>query len=251
MGSGVAVDLVGAILMTIAAERVGLVRPSEISFARPRREALTALATIAAQIAFVVVVFAILFATRGHPSTAINVATPRYDVGRLGVQLALLAVAMLPVVAVVVLRRQGARTIGLDRHGIGPQVALGLLLAALSVIALGKLAPASGAGPPEVLRLVAFLGVGLQEEVSYRGFLQARVVGWLGEYRGWLAASTIFALAHIPQDLAVLGLGPLELVPQMLIQLVFGLVFGWIALRAGGVTAVALFHGALDWAGWL
>jgi len=246
VGLGVALTWVTAVLLTMLARRVHLFDRNSAHFARPRREALVAIAAVVAQI----VIVAVLFAIRGASTSPPIGPQPRYDVARLAVQLAIAAAAFSPILAVLILRRQGATTVGLSTRNLLAQVLLGVTIGLVAVIAMGKVAGLATVGGPEGLRLVAFLAVGFEEEIVFRGFLQSRLVAWLGEGRGWLLAGAIFALAHVPQDLASDGATPI-LIVDLALQLVFGLVFGWIVLRVGGVWATGIAHGVADWVGWL
>jgi membrane protease YdiL (CAAX protease family) len=247
LGLGVAATWLGAVVLTSVARRLHRFDRGLIAFERPRAEALVASAAVLAQIAIVAVIFVVR--ATSPPAPAIE-PPARYDVSRLFVQVAIAAATFAPILAVLLLGRQGPSTIGLSTRDLGAQVLLGLAVGAVAVLALGKAGAVAAAGGPEALRLVAFLAVGFEEEIVYRGFLQTRLVAWSGERRGWLLASAAFALAHVPQDLASDGLVPMVAV-ELALQLVFGLVFGWVALRVGGVWATGIAHGFADWVGWL
>jgi membrane protease YdiL (CAAX protease family) len=247
VGLGVALTWVAAVLLTAAARRFHRFERSAVVFARPRREALVALAAVLAQIVIVALLFAIRTST---PAAAPIESLPRYDAARLFVQLGIAAAAISPILAMLVLRRQGPTTVGLSRRHVVAQLLLGLAIGVVAVFAVGKAGALGAVAGPETLRLVAFLVVGFEEEIVFRGFLQTRLVGWLGDPRGWLLASATFAFAHLPQDLASDGPTPILLL-DLALQLVFGLVFGWVALRVGGVWATGIAHGLADWVGWL
>jgi membrane protease YdiL (CAAX protease family) len=247
LGLGVAATWLGAVVLTFVACRLYRFDRNVVAFERPRAEALVATAAVLAQVAIV----ALLFAVRATSPAATPIELPaRYDVSRLLVQVAIAAAAFAPILAVLLLRRQGPATIGLSTQDLGAQVLLGLAVGTVALFALGKAGAVAVAGGPEALRLVAFLAVGFEEEIVHRGFLQTRLVAWSGERRGWLLASAAFALAHVPQDVATDGLVPIVAV-ELALQLVFGLVFGWVALRVGGVWATGIAHGIADWVGWL
>lgn len=250
MGLGVAITWVGAVLLTIAAGRLHRFGRRVARFERARGEALLAIVAVLAQIIIIAALFAVRAAISSLPSTAPVELAPRYDLARLLIQLALLAAAFSPVVATLFVRRQGPTTVGLQTRDLIAQLVLGLAISVLAVLAVRKTGALAAVGGPELLRLAAFLAVGFEEEIVYRGFLQTRLVAWLGEPGGWVFASAIFALAHVPQDLVSDG-PTLVLAVELALQLVFGLVFGWVVLRVGGVWATGIAHGVADWVGWL
>lgn len=188
---GVAIVWVGAVVVTIVAKRLHPFQRSIVAFARPRREALVALGIVLVQVAFITLVFAVLNASRPPTAVAPLVEAARYDLARLVAQLALLAVAFAPVLIVLLVRHQAPRTVGLASRDVIAQLSLGLVLGGLALVALGKATRLSAVELPEALRLIAYLGVGLEEEVTFRGFLQTRLVAWLGQTRGWLSAGGI------------------------------------------------------------
>jgi membrane protease YdiL (CAAX protease family) len=249
VGLGVLLTWVGGVLLTIAARRLHHFDRHIVRFERPRAEALVAIVAVLAQIVIIAFLFAVRMST-SSPSTPPLELLPRYDVGRLLIQLALVAVVFSPVLATLVVRRGRSTTVGLSTRDVIAQMMLGLAIGVVAVFALGKAGALATAGGPELLRLVAFLAVGFEEEIVFRGFLQNRLVAWVGDPRGWLLASVIFAVAHVPQDLTSDGATPIVLV-DLALQLVFGIVFGWIALRVGGVWATGTAHGVADWVSWL
>ena len=215
-----------------------------LRFARPREEALIAIVAVCVQVAVVTLAFATL-APRASASAA------RYDLERLTAQLVLVILATMPLIVVLVARRQAPATVllGVDRARM--QLVASGAFALLAVTAAGKVGALTSLGVAELLRLMAFLSVGMAEELLDRGLLQTRLVAWLGVGAGWPLAAAIFAAAHVPQDVLVQRSTSVDLVIMLVQQLVAGLVFGWIVLRLGAVLPAAALHGIADWAGWL
>jgi membrane protease YdiL (CAAX protease family) len=48
------------------------------------------------------------------------------------------------------------------------------------------------------IRLIYFAFIGFEEEILFRGYLQTRLIAWLGKWQGWGLASIIMALGHFP-----------------------------------------------------
>ena len=91
------------------------------------------------------------------------------------------------------------------------------------------------------LMLIQLLGVGLPEEVFYRGYMQSRLNGafrWRVKLFsapvgfGWFYATVLFALGHYV----------ISHRPETLATFFPGLLFGWLRERTGSVLAPTVFH---------
>jgi membrane protease YdiL (CAAX protease family) len=161
-----------------------------------------------------------------------------------------------PILIVLFIERRSLTSIGflLEKERIG-QYAFYALLGFLSqVVTLGLVV----AGvrylcrhpyqltPPENL-LVEFVGqlylVGLPEEVYYRGYLQTRLGGLLGERAGLLLGAAIFGIAHLVSRVELHGMGYLG--PATVIGLgafLGALVFGYLLIRARSLYPSIVGH---------
>jgi membrane protease YdiL (CAAX protease family) len=126
------------------------------------------------------------------------------------------------------------------------------LLAALVAVLLpaawlgGMVGPLPGGRPASELLYAAYrylFRIALPEELVFRLVLQTLMVGWAvarwgersGGLAGWLAASLLFGLVHLPRGLAFTGLA-----------CVAGLGYGWAYRTTGRLTAPVLLHAGLD-----
>jgi membrane protease YdiL (CAAX protease family) len=94
--------------------------------------------------------------------------------------------------------------------------------------------------------LVFYSFVGFGEEFLFRGYLQTRLVAWLGAMRGWILASLIMALVHLPGRL-LQGMDLLHSVGSCLSLIPVSLLMGFIMLRTGNLLAPGLFHTFGNW----
>ena len=207
----------------------------------PRKEGVAALVVVACITAYFALAVA-LVASGSRPS---GVARP-YDLGRMLLQFALLAPALVLLVVALRIRREGARSIGLSRRGTGSALALGVVLALWTALTWGKLAALTDIQGALLYRLGAFAGVALVEELVFRGYLQQRLVAWLGTTGGIVIASAIFALSHIPQNVLVLRVDPTELAISQLATFGHGLALAWVMRSTQHVGAPAILHFAID-----
>jgi membrane protease YdiL (CAAX protease family) len=88
--------------------------------------------------------------------------------------------------------------------------------------------------------LAAFAGVGMTEEIAFRGYIQATLTRGLGFWPATVLTSLLFGLAHVSNH----GESPLGLTLVVAAGLIFCLL-----LRATGSLWVGIgFHAAWDWA---
>jgi membrane protease YdiL (CAAX protease family) len=95
--------------------------------------------------------------------------------------------------------------------------------------------------------LSTFLVVGIGEEFGFRGYLQTRLVLWLGKTWGWVLASTIMALGHIIQRITIMGMTGMDALVSSLALLPISLLFGYIMLQTENLVTGALLHAIIDW----
>ncbi|MBW2455535.1 MAG: CPBP family intramembrane metalloprotease [Deltaproteobacteria bacterium] len=147
-------------------------------------------------------------------------------------------------------------------------ITIGALLAAGSymVVMMGYTLLATEGVPPHpwILRLylqvgdpvvtggwqigLAIMAIAAVEEVVWRGWVQGALSGAFGEGRGWLMASVLYGVAHLPTAL-MLGdpaAGPNPLLP--LAAFGGGLVWGLLAWRFGRLAPSIFAHMILSWA---
>jgi membrane protease YdiL (CAAX protease family) len=139
------------------------------------------------------------------------------------------------------LRRWNLGQLGLNRQGIGLSLACGA--AVIAIMVLGRLT-IDLPGEPRPLTFGRLAGniafyfgvVGLIEELLFRGLIYYALDEWRGARWAVVGSSLAFGLYLIGWQgpLGALGTG------------IFGLLFGLIRWRAGGVTGLIFVHGLLD-----
>jgi membrane protease YdiL (CAAX protease family) len=95
---------------------------------------------------------------------------------------------------------------------------------------------------------IAVLVIAAAEEVVWRGWVMASLVETLGEVRGWLGATALYALAHAATVvlLADPHAGPNPLLVTAAAGL--GLLWGYLALRLGRLGPSLFAHALFSWA---
>lgn len=99
--------------------------------------------------------------------------------------------------------------------------------------------------------IAQLFGNALAEEIIYRGFLLPqtwlKLRGGLPARPGWrlvlaiLISQSIFALSHIPNRIFN-GMTPAEMLPDMLMLLVFGAYYAFLYLRTGNLFIAVGVH---------
>jgi len=218
----------------------------EIKFEAPRKEAALA-------IGYVVGVFLILAMVFFFWEQSAGVSIGTYE------QFDLLAVlsgwglnaamSIIPVLVIAKIRKQNFETVGLTRKNKRVSLEIGFILSLLITFL---------SVTPERLQekffsyntlsaFIYFLAVGFAEELLFRGFLQLRCSIWLGEIKGWILASTIMALIHIPQRIFVMGFNPLQALISSIFLIPFSLLMGFILLKTRSILGPTIIHTITDW----
>lgn len=163
-------------------------------------------------------------------------------------QLMLLALYVIPAGVFMRRNKESLQSVGISRTNLWQAAVIGGALAAQTFC------PQPGEPAPHLVPFTAMHAkallfyslVGFGEEFLFRGYLQTRLVGWLGAVRGWILASVIMALVHLPGRL-LQGLGLLEAFSSCVSLISVSLLMGFIMLRTGNLLAPGLFHTFGNW----
>lgn len=241
--------LVQSILFTLIGTLVyGLCRllklnPVYPKIDRPRRSAICALMAVSASM---LVVTLLIMSSGNHQHAATHSAVRRYN---LMPQLFLVVLYYLPMALMLRLNRETLRSTGLTTSNFWKATVVGLFLAATTLV-MGRGGPGAALRGLDSQRLQALLYfgiVGFGEEFLFRGYLQSRLVAWLGQTRGWVCASLFMALAHVPSRAFCQGMDLSHALASSAGLVLISLFCGFVMLRTGNVVAPILFHTFADW----
>lgn len=218
----------------------------EIKFASPRKEATLAIGYVVGLFLIIAAVFFFMMQSAGRP-----LGTPtQYDLRRALSQWGVYAViCVIPIFVIIKTRKQSFETVGVTRKNMRLSLGIGLLLS-LTIVVLSTTPERfldRGVSWNSLYALTYFLAVGLGEELMFRGFLQLRCSNWLGEIRGFVLASTIMALVHLPQRIFAVGLDPLQALVSALSLMPISLLLGFLMLRTRNIVGPAALHTIADW----
>jgi membrane protease YdiL (CAAX protease family) len=238
------VELMGVVAITMLLGMSPRFQRRPLAFQFPRREAI-----ISFSLALVVGVGLWIIYAR-LPITLPSIPkTFQFSLDQLLRQVMVAVVIALPFAAAIIIRGQPWRSAGVGKQTLRPSLQLGLALGVITIFLRGKLySILGGLSLSEIYFLVAMLAIGFAEEFAFRGYIQPRLAGWMGERWGWIVTALIFTLCHIPGQILVAGLTtPAALGLSLLDLFVFGLVQGWIMRKSGNITASGLYYAIHLW----
>jgi len=222
-------------------------RRRPLVFVYPRREGLVSLGLLA--LIAVLAAFAVPAMTPVGETPLISLLSPLSGLNEEGMarQFILSGLFALPFVLALLIRRQPLLSVGLGSQTLRPTLQLGAALALITILLANRIpAILDGLTGAEGLYLAACLVVALADEFIFRGFIQLRLSGWLGENNGWVAASVLFAMWR-GLLLALASVSITGLLWPVAITLGLGLLLGWILRKSGNILAGVLYYAFHLW----
>lgn len=157
-----------------------------------------------------------------------------------------------PVLIAMKVRNESWQSAGVTSNNLGKSILLGCLLGLISIVTCGPCLAGILGGMMNMNHFWAFLQdtvVGFSEEFAFRGYLQTRLGAWLGRWQGWLVASVMMALIHIPQRIYMSGFDATTAFLSSAYLIPISLIMGFVMLRTGNIVAPGIFHTFSDWVG--
>jgi membrane protease YdiL (CAAX protease family) len=176
---------------------------------------------------------------RESPSTVIN-------------NLIAYLILLSPILIAMKLRKESWQSAGVTRNNLGKSILLGCLLGLITIVTYRPCVTGILGGVMNMNHFWAFLlytVVGFSEEFAFRGYLQTRLVAWLGRWQGWLVASVMMALVHIPQRIYMSGFDATTALLSSAYLIPISLSMGFVMLRTENIVAPAISHTFADWVG--
>lgn len=244
---GLALGLLASVLL------VGLrVKAPAITFQRPRHEAATA----ATAVGVLTVMFTgLMYVSQSGAEAPTEPTLNSYTLTQVINQLVLGLMLLAPVLIALLLRRQRAGSIGLRRASLDMALIISLV-SGLGVFAVlwgwsalsGRvLLPRAFLTPSSMYALLNMGIVGFTEELSFRGYLQTRLVGALGVRSGWVLTSVWMAFVHFPTLLWGEHLGVGAALAGCVAIIPVSLLMGFVMLRCQNVVGPIVLHTFADW----
>lgn len=217
----------------------------KVDFTVARKEASIALGYTVAAFIMLAVVFFLWSQSIGLPIGTSN----EYNVLRVLYEWMVYAIiSFVPILVILRIRHQNLESVGFTTKNLRLSIAVGLVLSALWLAfnTTPELFLTRALTSNAFYGFFYFLGVGLGEELLFRGFLQLRFVAWLGELKGLIAASVVMAFTHLPQRLFVAGMNPLQAMISATLLIPVSLLLGFVMLRTQNVLGPTVLHTIMD-----
>ncbi len=192
-------------------------------------------------------------AGRLSPAEIASPSVREYDVAEVLTKLIVYAVFVAPSLLLMWLRKEPPASAGVSKQNLGGSLIVGSVLAAIIVLltilgngrSMGQVI--GGLGIRNFWALFSYAIVGFGEEFAFRGYLQSRLVIWLGRWRGWVVSSVLMALAHVVSRVVFQGEPAIDAFFGSLSIIPVSLFLGYVMLRTENVVAPALAHMFADW----
>lgn len=238
---GYASEWLGVIaVVMIAGVSPLLKKVRRLEFRFPRREATFALSLFA-----LIYFFAFQYFSSNIFAFLKN-AAGAFQGGEVGQRMLLAVISLLPFILALLLRGQPFKSAGWSRDNLRPGLTVGLMLVVVAVFLRGKfLTLLNGLEPGQSSLLLVLLLLCAAEETIFRGYLQLRLMSFLGSTWGWLATAGLYLLWQLPGRLWLHPFG--EIWVDLVVALIQGLLLGWIMRKTGHVTATILYRAVATW----
>jgi membrane protease YdiL (CAAX protease family) len=234
---------VAAVLWIVTASRRFVYR--QIGFVYKQRDGVIALSLWLLAMILEIAIYSGAIPIPGMPGTE----TFNSPVPVLSVQPVTAVVALLVVLASMLYRRQPPKSAGWNRLTLRTGALAGLSLALLCIFLRGKFtAIFSGVDSVQVSALVLVSVTALAEETVFRGYLQQRLVWWLGKTWGFALTAGLYLVWRLP---LILAMPPDTLAVNIALTALQSLLLGWAMLSFGNVTAPLIYHAISAWCSFL
>ncbi len=155
-----------------------------------------------------------------------------------------------PAVLMMRRRKESWASAGVSRTNLRKSIVLGALIGLVTtsaVVASRGWGVLATLGVGHFWAFLRYGVVGFGEEFAFRGYLQTRMIAWLGRASGWVLASVIMALAHVGQRMAAMGMSPVAALASSVALVPISLLLGYLMIRTENIAAPGLVHTFADW----
>jgi len=166
--------------------------------------------------------------------------------GEIAQRMLLALLSLIPVILLMAVRGQPLKSAGWSKENTRAGLTLGVVLLILVVFLRGKFLPLlQGISNEKGSLLFVILVWVAAEETIFRGYIQLRLMSYLGDNWGWLATSLLYVLWQLPgNDLLTQFSTQWTLLVLALVQ---GLLLGWIMRKTHHVSAPILLRVVSTW----
>lgn len=240
--------VIGALMMLLM--RLLRFRARSYAIASPRASALWALCAIGASLMLVMGLLLINSGDANVEGRDTN-SNPRGSAGDVLGQILVSLITVAPVLIIMKSRREAPESSGVSISNLGRSVVLSAFLVAAMVgwcllvwrgLDMATLLRTSG-----MRALLQYTIVGFTEEFAYRGYLQSRLMAWLGGYSGWALASVIMAMGHAIHRTVALRMSAGDALISSASLIPISMFLGFVMMQTRNIVVPGLLHTGINW----
>jgi membrane protease YdiL (CAAX protease family) len=230
---------------------IGVFNYQDYSFPNPKLAGLWGITSVL--IGWVLVSALFLLVASSQVAQQSSPDDGEYSAGQVSGQLIVALIQLGPVLAIMRWRREPLASARVSVNNLGRSLLVGVLLSMFSLLGVvfsgnrNLSEVLAGLTSSHFWALINYAIVGFCEEFVFRGYLQTRMIAWLGRWQGWIVTSVLMALAHIVQRVTMMEMLSLEALVSSVILIPISLLMGYVMFRTQNVIAPGLFHTFANW----
>lgn len=149
-----------------------------------------------------------------------------------------------PVIICMICNNEALSDIGITSGKLFKSILYGLISVAIFIIV-------SIIGENEFQKLqfwavIDNIIVAITEEIMFRGYIQSRLMSWIGDFRGFIATVIFFSLVHIPQRIIVNHFSFNQALQSSLCLIPIALVLSFLFYKTKNISGSIIFHAAYN-----
>lgn len=152
-----------------------------------------------------------------------------------------------PVIIAVVLRKESLNSLGISKKNIFKSIFIGfisyLIYFIFMVLMKHKLKyifPVKS-----IFSIWVFFScicTALGEEILFRGYIQNRLIIWIGDKKGFIMTALFFCFSHVFERMITENMSIINAIVSSISLFPVALFFGYLFLKCKNITAPTIFH---------
>lgn len=222
----------------------------ELNINNPRRNAVYALIAVCISIFIAAIILFLSSISKSNTETQTNFIYNFSSVLQIAITY---LIFMSPILITKRFLRQPWSSTGVSKHNLKISILIGSIVGIITIIYtllyynISIVKVITHLNINHFWGLLYFAVVGFSEEFIFRGYLQIRLIAWLGKNKGWIISSVLMVLIHLPQRIFVQGMTLTGAFTNILYLVFFSLFLGYIMIKSENIAAPAIFHTLGDW----